>query len=186
MKTSDISGAQPRRYDTRFDPQNRILDVTDINNDGLFHTRRHLNPLNPEYQFDGQTLKADYGRAHTNYKTRKTGETDYSLKTKDIEGANADSQTQWYRTFKYTPVQDDEPTEESTSVMLPSMKKQTMELERQRALYKMRGERIQRFESRHLKHDATHCDHLQAVLRNQRAQSAKRPRSNIRPPKIVL
>ena len=186
MKTSDIYGARPRRYDEKFDPQNRILDVTDINDDGLFHTRRHLNPLNPEYKFDGQTLKADYGRPHTNYKTRTTGETDYSLKTSDIEGAHADSQTQWYRTFKYTPVQDDEPTEESTSVMLPSMKKQTAELQRQRAIYKMRGERIQRFESRHLRHDTSHCDHLQAVLRNQRSQSAKRPRTNMRPNKIVL
>ncbi|OHT02332.1 hypothetical protein TRFO_07157 [Tritrichomonas foetus] len=184
MKVSDIEGTHSKHREYKFDKQNRILDVSDINNDGLFHTRRHLNPLNPEYQYDGKVIKADFGMAHTNYK-RRNGNTDLSLKTDDIDGAKADSQTSWYRTFKPPPFDCDEPTLDSVTVMLPTMKKQTAELERQRALYKMRGERIQRFESRHLKHDAEHVDHVQAILRNQR-NTPKRSRTNIRPPKIVL
>ena len=188
MKVSDIEGSQPRNRQRNLDPQNRILDVSDINNDGLFKTKRHLNPLNPEYHINGETLIADYGISHTNYKSRNTGETDYSLKTQDIDGARADSQTRWYRTFKPPPPpkEEDEYQPQPTSLMLPSMKKQAFELEKQQLMYKMRGERIQRFESRHLKQDSDHIDPIQGLLRNQRLQQNRYPRSNLRRKKIVL
>ena len=190
FKVDDLPGAKPKISTTKFDPQNRILDVSDINNDGLFHTRRRLDPQNPEYNYDGKILKADFGRAKTNYKHRNNDdfkETDFSLKTSDIPGAKADSQTQWYRNFRRPKVTNEEDDSiEGSTLMLPSMKKQTAELERQRALYKMRGERIQKFENRCVNHESNHVDNVQYLLRQQRNSPVKRARTNMRPRKIVL
>lgn len=187
MKIDDIPGTQHISKTRRFDSSNRILDVSDINNDGVFHTKRETNPLTPEYYINGENLVADYGKSQTNYKSRK-GITDYSLKTKDIEGAQHDSSTTWYRTFKNNPIPDEDGTEESTSLMLPSMSKQTAELERQKAINKMRGDKIRRFESRHLNSDNDHVDHVQAELRQRRAKSNmyKKGRNTFQNDPIIL
>lgn len=169
MKVSDIEGTKPIQRIRKFDAQNRILDVSDINNDGVFHTRRTTNPLNPEY-IPGEKL--DFGISHSNYGSRRH-DTDLSLKTSDIDGACADSSTKWYREFKNTPVHESETTEAATSLMIPSMAKQTAELEKQKAIDKMRSEKIRKFENRHLECEC-HVDSVQAMLRKKRTEQKSR------------
>lgn len=183
MNVSDITGTRSKQRTMRFDPQNRILDVSDINKDGQFHTRRVTDPLNPVYDYDGQQ-KADYGMSHSNYLSRRGGAVDLSLKTKDIDGATADSSTKWYREFRNTPITQPEGTELATTLMIPGMVKQTAELERRKAIDRMRGEKIRRFENRHLQREQDHQDEVQAMLRQQRA--ANKRRSTFENPPITL
>jgi hypothetical protein len=145
MKTSDIPGASARRLVGTADRDNRSLDVRDINGNGRFRTRRSTNPLNPQYVFDGGVLKDDFGVASSNYGTRREP-LDISLTTSDIEGAAVTRYADKYRRRRQEDVEPDT----TLPLMLPSMYKQTAELQRQKEINQVRGERIRRFESRHL------------------------------------
>jgi hypothetical protein len=147
LATSDISGASPRRLVGNYNRGNRNIDVSDINGDGKFRSRRSTNPLNPEYTYDGVASKDDFGMGHTNYGTRRDA-IDTSLTTSDIDGAAVTRYWEKYRRVHCPPA--DAETDTTYPLMLPSMHKQTAELERQKAINKVRGERIRRFESRHL------------------------------------
>jgi hypothetical protein len=146
----DIPGTRSRSLLGPYDRGNRYMDVSDINGKGKrgqFNTKRRTNPLNPDYPYDGTVLTADYGSPESNYLTREDG-IDTSLMTQDIEGAQVTDFGAKYPP-RAVPLSDDE-ISPRFPLMLPSMYKQTAELERQKAMNKIRGERIRKFESRHL------------------------------------
>lgn len=186
----DIPGVHPKSYKTDKPPRdimktddickrvispvkefyygNRAMDVSDINNDGVFKTKRHLDPLTPNYFYDGRTLEQDFGLHKSRYLSRRDN-IDLSLRTDDIDGAKADSSTTSYRTFKSKPL-DYEMYKANTSLQLPSMLKQEKELERQRKIDEMRGEKIRKFENRHL-----HVDTVNDCIQNDLLQRRQIP-----------
>ena len=171
MKTDDIAGAQPKHLIMRY-LGDRSLNVKDINEDGIFKTRRETNPLNPDYYYDGHHLPQDFGIQKSNYKNRRD-HLDLSLKTDDIQGAAADSATLELRNFKAPPPQDDDDYGQPAPVInIPSMAKATQELERQRRIDQYHGEVIRRFENRHLIAN-NYPDAAQNSLMNQRTQALK-------------
>jgi hypothetical protein len=144
MDVSDIPGARPRqRTRPHGSPGRDTLDVSDINTRSHFRTKRRTNPLTPVYEIAGQVLAADYGVPQSNYLTRLDGR-DLSLRTDDIDGAQGTPALR-PRTAVVADSGDGE-----MQLMLPSMHKQTAELERQKAIDRARSERIYRFEHRHL------------------------------------
>ena len=179
MKIDDIQGSHPRKRTFELNGVNRdTLNVSDINNDGIFRSSRRTDPQNPVYLYDGQKIEAtDYGRK---FPPRHQVEgRNYSLTTKDIEGAQADTSTQWYRTFKAPPPPPPPEEEEfkPDMLMLPSMKKQTQLLESQEMLRKYRGERLRYNENRSLYAQRGTGDPIQAMLRQQR-ENKNRSRRN--------
>jgi hypothetical protein len=182
LKTSDIPGTHPRPLVRNLDrPPRDVMKVADISDSGAFQSSRRTNPLNPEYEYNGTVLTADYGQPVTNYLSRQDG-LDMSLKTSDIEGAGATPPRAPRRKEK---VAEDDINQPAPTLMLPSMYKQTAELERQRAVNKMRSDRIYRFEHRHLQHRDS-GDKGQSVIRKQRAASVQRSRLGRDADKIVL
>jgi hypothetical protein len=177
MRVSDIPGCRPRQLTRKLDRSNRILDVDDINHGGEFHTKRCTNPLAPEYLINGEVIGNDFGHASSNYRTRRDG-VDFQFTTKDIEGAQADTSTRWIRDFKQPkPVEEGEEMPVSaTSLMLPSMVRQTEQLDRQRAIDQMRGEKIRRAENRRLIVRES-SDRLQTLMRKGRQACSSAPRS---------
>ena len=173
MRLDDIQGANPSEKTRPLnESHNRQFDVSDINNDGIFHSRRETNPLDPEFKIYGGILENDFGKSHSNYHTRR-GQTDLSLQTKDISGAQADTSTEFYRRYRPPkPInEEDEYIHPApTSVEVPSMILQGPELEMQRARDKMRSEKIRVFENRHLQRKPD-IDPIQGFLRQQRRQN---------------
>ena len=171
MKTDDINGASPKHLIKGY-MGNRNLDVSDINKDGIFKTKRETNPLVPDYYYDGQHYPQDFGIQKSNYKTRRD-HLDLSLKTEDIQGAAADSATQEIRNFKIPPPKEEDDYGQPAPVInVPSMAKATQELERQRRIDQYHGEVIRRFENRHLITNRG-VDPAQNSLMNQRTQAIK-------------
>jgi hypothetical protein len=130
-----------------------------------------VNPLNPVYHVLGTEIKAeDFGTV----KPPPEGRTDRRLDTSDIDGAQADSMTRRYRSFKTAPfaVEGDEEGP-AAILMVPSMKAQGRELEMQQKIREFRGERIRVCENRHLTADLGTGDPLQVVLRKQRARRSE-------------
>lgn len=172
MKVSDIEGAHPTHRNREIrESHNRQFDVSDINNDGDFHSKRHTDPLDPQFQIYGEILENDFGKSHSNYLVRK-GQIDYSLQTQDIEGAQADTSTLFYRTYR-PPKPIDEKDENThpapTSVELPSMILQGPEIEHQKQVDHIRAEKIRMLENRHLQ-KKPNVDPIQGLLREQRKQ----------------
>ena len=147
-EADDIDGARPKYKNRRFDHSNRILDVSDINTDGVFKTKRRTNPVTPEALFRRLCLENDFGVSHTNYLSRN-GKKDFSLTIDEINGASADSSTQWYRNFR-RPQRDnaDDDSLRANIVNSSCNGKREAILERKRAIDNMRGERIRKFERR--------------------------------------
>jgi hypothetical protein len=168
MRIDDIAGAHPRKRVGSLLPSSMArMDVRDINNDGAFRSTRVTDPLNPVYVYDGKPCAAeDYGRAF--YAPVKNVPT-FSLQTGDIEKATADSATECYRTFRRPPEVGEEGEGPAPLLMVPSMEKQTAELENQEAVRKLRAERIWFHENRHLRGARGSGDPLQATLRQQRS-----------------
>ena len=184
MKVDDIQGTRPRRRILCLDPDgtcngirfestcNRSLNVKDINNEGVFKTTRTTDPLNPVYRYDGQQIEAtDYGRAFPRKYPKNV--IDYQHTTNDIEGAQADSSTTFIRNFK-RPTQDQLEMNSSDVLMLPSMKKQTQQLEAQEKLRKMRQEKVSMYENRNMFASHGTGDPIQEILRQQRENRAGR------------
>ena len=179
LDTTDIPGSTPKQLIKKFEG-NRTLDVTDINTGGIFKSTRNTNPLNPSYYFDGHELEQDFGIKHSNYLDRKDNK-DLSLTTSDITGATADSSTLEYRTFRrinYKDLDEDNNELNNTMLILPSMEKQTLEIEKQKQSDKIRGEKIRQFENRHLQFNTGGNDKTQSFLRNHREDNNKR-RNNV-------
>jgi hypothetical protein len=189
MNVSDISGVYSKRK-FAYDGPDRIMDVSDINRRDVGRIRREfpVNPLNPEYHANGEVMKADYGMSHSNYLSRRRGQIDGCLTTKDIDGAIAGSSREKYRTFRSPVISSDETADfhSATSLITESMVKQTAELERRRRIDEYRGQRIRRCEQRHLEHKGAHIDPAQAAIRVQRAASVNRSRLRERPVPITL
>jgi hypothetical protein len=167
MRVDDIPGTRPRRLIGDF-RESRNLDVHDINNDGIFRTSRVTDPMNPVYTYDGgPCAAADFGRA---FPARlRTDSTDLSLATADIEGAMHDSMTTRYKRFRRPKdAPEDEELAPAPLLMVPTMHRQTEELEIAEAVRKMRGERISRCENRHLRGHRGTGDLVQGALRQQR------------------
>ena len=196
MNINDISGAHPRKRILTLDADgtcnglkltntcSRSLQVKDINNDGIFRTTRVTNPLNPVYIYDGQRIEAtDYGKHFPPNIPKK--EIDFPNSTKDIEGAQADTSTAWYRSFKRPPqpsINDDDNYTPSDVLMLPSMRKQTKELEMQEKLRQYRGDKVRRYENRNMHVQKGTGDPIQSILRQQRESNVNSRRLNTQSP----
>jgi hypothetical protein len=167
LRLSDIPGTRPRPRIRHFDsPPRDLMAVSDINNDGKFRTARCTDPLWPVYHMHGTELGADYGTAQSNYLERRDGR-DLSLTTGDIDGATATPPPK-PRAVKTQSQIEEEDEKAGAPLMLPSMHRQTAELERQRAIDGRRSERIWRFEHRHLQKRKA-GDRAQDAIRSQRA-----------------
>jgi hypothetical protein len=174
LKLSDIPGTRPRprvRHPDR--PPRDIMGVADISNDGKFHSSRRTDPLNPVYVIYGGELESDFGVAQSHYLSREDGR-DLSLTTSDIEGASV-SPPPRARAVKTRSELEEEDNRPGAPLMLPSMHRQTAELDRQKAINDMRSERIWRFEHRHLQPREAR-DRAQDLIRTQRAADMARPR----------
>ena len=174
MRTDDIVGKRVDFIST-MKTRDANLDVSDINNDGIFKTRRHTNPLVPEYHVMGQTLVNDFGIRED---PKPVNAPFYPLKVDDIQGATADTTTLKYRTFKAPPPpSEDDDLKPATILMLPTMQKQTAELQRQLEASRIRGEKIRNFENRNLRAEFHGPDKAQNILRQQREERMRRPRN---------
>lgn len=173
MKVDDISGPRIVKPDLYITPHNRNFDVSDINDNGVFKTTRHTNPIFPQYHIYGKDLENDFG-IHVPPKDGHNSPF-YSLETSDISGCFADSTTKRFRSFKQPPphtIEDDlKPAE---ILMVPSMIKQSAELEKRRIADQKRGEKIRNFESRSLHIDQNTSDIAQNILQRQRDERRKR------------
>jgi hypothetical protein len=169
MRVADGPGCHPRKRVGKL-MQSSVdrMNVRDINNDGIYKTTRLTDPLNPVYFYDGGPCAArGFGRAFPRPEPRNVPT--FSLQTDDIAGAKGDSSTQWYRRFKEPPPEKEEGEgAPGALLMLPSMEKQTRELEKQEAIRKMRGEKFWFYENRHLRGARGSGDALQGALRQQR------------------
>ncbi|OHT11403.1 hypothetical protein TRFO_19130 [Tritrichomonas foetus] len=179
MRVDDIQGTQPRKRILNLSGCNRdTLNVKDINNDGIFRSTRVTDPLNPVYLYDGQKIEAtDFGRALPN--RHEVSGRNFKLNTQDIDGAQADSSTKWYRTFKPPPPpREEDEMKPAELLMLPSMKLQTKELEMQEKIRQYRGDKIHRYENRNLHVSVGTGDPIQAMLRQQRENKKLRNQRN--------
>jgi hypothetical protein len=170
MRVDDIigyqrRGAPPRLLQSSIDRMN----VKDINTDGIHKSTRVTDPLNPVYIYDGGPVAAeDFGRA---FPAPAKNVPTFSLQTADIPGAVSDSVTRRYRDFRQAPAAEEELEDKpATLLMLPSMEKQTAQLENEEAVRRMRGERISFYENRHLRGARGTKDTLQGTLRHQRGE----------------
>jgi hypothetical protein len=179
MRVDDILGTKPVQHIREMNRPSS-LDVKDINTDGIFKTRRIVDPMNPVYFVFGTEIKAeDFGTA----KPPPEPLTDKRLDISDIEGAQADSLTRWYRTFKppFAVEEEggrDEEEGPAAILMVPSMTTQGKELELQQRIRDHRGEKIRICENRHLMGKRGTGDPVQGILRKQRENRVGRAPRN--------
>jgi len=172
MRLDDIIGYKPKQTIQRDSKTNFSFDVTDINTDGQFRSKRVTNPLTPEYFFNSEVITDDFGRAKPPPKGHSTPY--HPLDVTDIPGATADSASMKFRTFKAESPKEDEKSGPTEILMLPSMAKQTEELRRAQEAARIRGEKIKFYENRNLKADKNGTDPAQSLLRQQREENRKR------------
>lgn len=166
MKVDDISGSRPAKRMREMRNGIDTMNVKDINNDGIFRTTRVTNPLNPVYKVNGMTIEDDFGKTKPPPKGRQGPDTQYDIS--DIEGTHSDCSTKRYMKFKAPPPLEDDDFKSADILMIPSMKKQTREIEMQQQQRTMRGEKIRYYENRNLHAEYGTGDPIQAVLRKQR------------------
>lgn len=161
MNISDIAGARPRRRIADHDFGNRIYDVSDINNDGIFKSKRVTNPLNPVYIYDGECKAEGYGVASQPPPAHKDN---FILNTHDIPGAQHDSSTEFYRSFKRPPIvkEDEEELKPAAILMLPTMKRESAE--------KTKNKVARSYEFEGLRRNYGTNDPIQSLMRSQRDQ----------------
>jgi hypothetical protein len=166
MRVDDIPGTQTVRHIREMNRPSS-LDVKDINTDGIFKTRRVVDPLNPVYFVLGAEIKAeDFGTV----KPPPVARTDRRMDTSDIEGAQADTLTRRYRTLKppQSPPEIDDDGGPPAILMVPSMTAQGKELELKERIRQYRGQKIRMCENRHLTGNQGTGDPVQGILRKQR------------------
>jgi hypothetical protein len=149
MNIDDIDGCRPVRQMRELKRVNDSLNVKDINNDGIHKTTRHCDPQNPVYVYDGmKNQPVDFGKVKPLPAAHKGP--DRSKDISDIEGTHADASTKRFRAFRQQKitVDADEDLKPAPILMVPSMKKQTRELELQAAARNSRGEKIRFYENR--------------------------------------
>ena len=175
MKVDDININKNNKKFNK-DQKNCSFDVSDINNDGYFKTKRITNPLTPTYQIGGMEIIDDFGKSKPlpqghNYPF-------YSLNINDIEGSKADSTTKKFREFNRNilnnNINDNDNSKPAELLMLPSMNKQTEELLKSQEMAKIRGEKIRYYENRNLHFDRLGTDPIQGILRQQREEKKKK------------
>jgi hypothetical protein len=180
MYIDDIPGCRPRRLVGDFQSGNRTYDVSDINKDRIHQTTRVCDPLNPVYQYDGVCAATDFGKTFQPPPRKNTPT--YSLLTQDIDGATASSGTRWYRSYRPPPkTTEADELKPAPLLMLPSMTKQTRELELQEMARQMRGNKIRMCENRLLHARQGTGDSVQASLREHRETSPQRLRRPSKP-----
>nr|AGM32877.1 hypothetical protein [Coptotermes formosanus] len=123
----------------------------------------------PEYVIYNEKIENDFGRATSNYKNRK-GEIDFELRTDDIEGAQADSSTAWYRKFR----QPSDEIEIGETINFPSMKQQEIEYLKQKKLDELRGQRLRIAENKLVAASEKTTDVVQGLLKMQRTKGQER------------
>ena len=174
LRIDDIDGARPARRIRLMKDAVDTLDVRDINNDGIFKSSRVTDPLNPSYLYDGMMSKDDFGKPSPPLKPHNGPDRRFNLD--DIPGASADCSTNRYKAFRrpqeISP--DDEINDEKSDniLMVPSMKKQTLELERQNQARMLRSEKLRYYENRNLHAEYGTGDPIQGILRKQREARA--------------
>jgi hypothetical protein len=168
MRVDDIAGTSPTPKTRQRRRGVDTMDVRDINDDGLFKSRRTVDPLDPTYRFDRRDIRADdYGKVRPPPRPRDGP--DRQMNIDDIEGTHADASTKRYRRFRRPPPPpEDDALKPPEILMVPSMKKQTRELEMHAAARKARAERIRYYENRNLHAEVGTGDPIQAILREQR------------------
>jgi hypothetical protein len=168
MRVDDIDGTRPVPQTRELRRGNNSLDVSDINNDGIHKTTRHINPLNPVYVYDGMEERPEqFGKV----KPPPGGHQglDRIIDVSDIEGTHPDASTKKYRSFRAPKsAPEDEELKPAPILMVPSMTKQTKELEVQQAVRQARGEKMRFFENRSLHTEGGTGDPIQGMLRKQR------------------
>ena len=175
MRVDDISGAKPACHiRSTKEATDRTFNVKDINNDGIFKTRRVTDPLNPVYHLNGEDLTADDFGKHIGKPEPKNIPNLYS--PADIPGAHADSTSAWTRSFRSPPPpKPDDDFQPAPILMTSSMKAQTKELEIQEKIRQKRGERINAMENRNLHVVRGTGDPIQDLLRQQRENKSYHP-----------
>jgi len=155
MSVSDIDGARapppPKRQST--------FDVSDINGPHRFRSKRHLNPLTPEYDYPGYEPD-DFGH--------RVEPRLWVHPQEEVDGARADTVTARYRAFRAPPPAVPERKVDGGMLMLPSMVKQGEEVVAQRRAADARRARLAAFQNRQLGAHVGAGDPVQAVLRRQR------------------
>ncbi|OHT13815.1 hypothetical protein TRFO_15932 [Tritrichomonas foetus] len=176
MKVDDISGSRPAKRMREMRNGIDTMNVKDINNDGIFKTTRVTDPLNPTYVYDGRKITDDFGKAKPPPPGREGPDPNFNLS--DIEGSSADCSTKRYMKFKQPPPPSEEDDLKPADIlMLPTMSKQTKELEMKEQMRTMRGEKIRYYENRNLHVDYGTGDPIQAMLRKQRETRGYRHRT---------
>jgi hypothetical protein len=171
MGIDDIPGTRPVKRMRVIAREHSSLDVRDINTDGIFRSTRITNPLDPVYVHHGEHIRAEDLRVRRSPIGRPPQTA--------IEGAAADTLTQKFRTFRRpadTRADEDEGEQRPADIlMVPSMRLQEAELERQAKVRAFRGERIRAAENHCLHAESGTGDPIQAALRRQReARGARR------------
>jgi hypothetical protein len=178
LRTDDIDGCKPAPQARELSGASNSLNVRDINTDGLHPTTRHVNPLTPVYVYDGMEKDVeDFGRVKPQPAAHQ-GQ-DRLVDVSDIEGTHPDASTKRYHAFRQpkTTPEDEVELGPAPILMVPSMAKQTQELERQQAMRIARGERIRLAENRSLHAEGGTGDPMQALLRRQREERLGRRQS---------
>jgi hypothetical protein len=171
MMIDDIAGTRPARQIRELQGVDTLY-VKDINNDRIFKTTRRVDPLNPVYIYDGMENRPDdFGKARVPLPAHEGPDriTDVS----DIEGTFPDAATKRYKAFRAPSPPVEGEARLADILMIPSMKKQTQELEMQQAARAARGEKIRYFENRSLHAEMGTGDPIQAALRKQREEKKK-------------
>jgi hypothetical protein len=144
MRTDDIAGARPLQHAREVSRDADGLNVKDINNDGIFKTTRTVDPLNPVYFYDGRELRDDETIGKARQPMAGHRGPDRMLSLDDIEGAQADSTAKRYRNFRNRGTAE----EEADILMIPSMRKQGLQMQMEQAKRNARGDRLRAYEGR--------------------------------------
>jgi hypothetical protein len=168
MRLDDVSGTRPRQRIRELKRGNDSMDVRDINTGGTHKWTRIIDPLDPVYFYNGEHHRSDgFGKVrrplapHVGHNR--------ILDVTDIEGTETDARIKRYHAFRQPPPPDPEDdTAPADILMVPSMAKQTKELEMQRAIMKYRGDKIRAYEGRSMHNEKGTGDAIQAMLRQQR------------------
>jgi hypothetical protein len=175
MRIDDIPGTRPVRQIRELSRHFDSMNVRDINTDGIFKTTRTVDPLDPVYQYDGREIRGDGFGTATPPPDPHVGP-DRQFDVTDIEGTHPDASTKRFRAFRQPPPpKDEDELTPAAILMVPSMAKQTRELEAQAEARRARGEKLRFYENRNLHPEVGTGDSIQAFLRQQR-NSSKKPR----------
>jgi hypothetical protein len=174
MMVDDIPGTRPVRQIRELQGIDTLC-VKDINSDRIFKSSRRVDPLNPVYEYDGMEKRPDdFGKVRAPLAGHSGP--DRIMDITDIEGTHSDASTKRHMAFRHPRPPVEAEAKPAEILMIPSMKKQTKELEMQQAARTARGEKIRYYENRNLHAEMGTGDPIQAALRRQREERKKKCR----------